>query len=106
MKSIKSNFKQIQNKIVGIGAIPALAIAVSGKGFNQDSITRAFTKLVPKDEYVNSERRALIKHLTNLSNSTEDDKIMAKNEREHILNDVLDLSRCMTRNRLLNSQNQ
>lgn len=80
MRSIKSNFDRIQQKMKDVGAIPALATAVTNRGFNQDSITRAFTKLVPKDEYVLSERRNIIRYLTNLSNGREGNKIKTKNE--------------------------
>lgn len=78
MISIKSTFNKIQSKQPSLGACPILAQAVRDKGFTQSSIARAFTKLVPKEEYDLSERRAVIKHLTNLSNPLEDDKIKAK----------------------------
>jgi len=84
MRSIKSNFERIQHKMEGIGAIPALATVVTDRGFNQDSITRAFTKLVPRDEYVLSERRNIIRYLTNLSNGREDNKIEPENEQRSL----------------------
>lgn len=90
MRSIKNSFDKIQNKQKCLGAVIALSEAVKDKRYNQDTITRAFTKLVPKDEYDKSERRGLIKHLTNLSNPLEDNKIMAKNEQESLLNDRVD----------------
>ncbi len=80
MISIKSTFYKIQDKQPSLGAFPVLAQVVKGKRFAQSSITRVFTKLVPKNEYVLSERRALIKYLTNLSNPLEDDTIIAKNK--------------------------
>ena len=79
MISIKSTFDKIQSRNPSLGACLVLAQAVNGRRFKQSAITRAFTKLVPKDEYVPSERRSIIKHLTNLSNPLEDDTIMVKN---------------------------
>jgi len=90
MRSIKSNFEKTQMKQKYLGAIPSLSIVVRGRRFNQDTITRAFTKLVPKDEYVNSERRSLIKYLTNLSNPLEDNKITIKNEQGSLFNNTFD----------------
>jgi len=68
MISIKSTFDKIQSKQPAQGAIPTLYNVVIDRGFTQDSITRAFTRLVPKEEYSSSERRAIIKDLTNVSN--------------------------------------
>lgn len=80
MISIKSTFNKIQNKQPYLGACIIIAQAVRGKRFTQSSITREFTKLVPKDEYDKKERRAIIKFLTEISNTPEDDMITAKNE--------------------------
>lgn len=80
MRSVKSNFDKIQIKQKYLGAIPTLAMVIKDRKFTQDTITRAFTKLVPKSEYAISERRSIIKYLTNLSNPLEDNKIIVKNK--------------------------
>lgn len=69
MRSIERRFKNIQKKNEGHGACEILAKAIRNQKFNQDSITREFTKLVPKDEYAKNERRGLIKWLTEVSNT-------------------------------------
>lgn len=68
MRSIRNNFDKIKNKQPSLGAYPILAQVVGGRRFTQYSITRMFTKLVPKEEYVKEERRDLIKYLAFLSN--------------------------------------
>ncbi len=80
MRSIINRFNKIQNRQPALGTFSVLAEAVSGSGFTQDSIARMFTKLVPKDEYVKSERRGLIQYLYILSNTLVDNKLEAKNE--------------------------
>ncbi|MCX6756192.1 MAG: hypothetical protein NTX85_02540 [Candidatus Nomurabacteria bacterium] len=79
MRSIKSRFDKIQNKYPSLGACIILAQAVRGRRFTQSSITREFTKLVPKDEYDKKERRTIIKFLVEVSNTLEDDTITMKN---------------------------
>lgn len=69
MKSIKSTFEKIQDRNPSLGACVVLAQVVRGKRFTQSSITREFTKLVPKEEYARSERRAVIRYLTEISNT-------------------------------------
>lgn len=84
MRSINNIFFKIQSKQPSLGACLILAQAVRDKSFTQSSIARAFTKLVPKEEYALSERRGIIKYLTNLSNPLEGDKIKAKNEQSSV----------------------
>lgn len=69
MRSIARRFKKIEKKNEGHGACEMLAKAVRNQKFTQDSITREFTKLVPEYEYAKNERRALIKWLTEVSNT-------------------------------------
>lgn len=69
MRSIERRFKNIQNKNLNLGACEILSKAIRGNKFTQSSITREFTKLVPKDEYAKNERRTLIKWLTEVSNT-------------------------------------
>lgn len=75
MRSIKSRFNKIQRKQPLLGACITLAQAIRSRKFTQSSITREFTKLIPKDEYDKKERRSIIKFLTEISNLSEDDKI-------------------------------
>lgn len=43
-----------------------LTKAIKGQHFNTETICRAFNKLVEKDDYIPSMKRALIKHLSAL----------------------------------------
>ncbi len=80
MRSIEKRFKKIEKDNEFLGSCSVLARAVEGQNFEQSAITRAFSKLVPKNEYLRKERRGIIKFLTNLSNPLEDDTIMKKND--------------------------
>lgn len=79
MRNIKVRFDRIQNKCPFHGSFTVLALAVRNQKFTQSSISRAFSKLVPSDEYDKKERRMLIKFLTEISNHLEGDKIIEKN---------------------------
>ncbi len=81
MRSIQARFTKEQNKDPNHWPFYIFATAVKDQGFTQDSISREFTKLVPEEDYEKSDRRDLIKHLTKISNPTEDDTITEKNDR-------------------------
>lgn len=69
MKSIKNTFNKVKSKQPALGSYICLAEAVKNKHYTQDAISRAFTSLMPKDEYQSTERRGLIKQLATLSNT-------------------------------------
>jgi len=70
MRSIKARVRQTQNKYPLLGNYICLSRAIKGQKFTQSSITREFTKLVPKNDYAKSERRTLIKYLVKVSNGS------------------------------------
>lgn len=80
MRSIINTFNKNQNKQPALGSFCTLEQSIRHRGFTQDSITRMFTKLVPKEEYVKNERKGLIKYLYTQSNNLVDNKLEAKNE--------------------------
>lgn len=90
MKSIKGRFGKVQSKCPCLGSCIILAQAIKNQKFTQSSITRAFTKLVPKNEYNETERRTIIKFLTKVSNTLEDDTITVKNDTEERVKMVVD----------------
>lgn len=79
MKSIKARFEKIKDKNPNLGSCVVFAKAVRGQKFTQSAIAREFSKLVPNEEYVKSERKAILGFLVKVSNTTEDDKLEAKN---------------------------
>lgn len=80
MRSIINTFNKIQNRQLAVGSFCVLEESIRGRGFTQDSITRIFTKLVPKEEYAKNERKGLIQYLYTQSNRLVDNKLEAKNE--------------------------
>lgn len=76
MRSIKSTFNKIQNKQPALGSFCVLAESVKNRRFTKDSISRMFTKLVNKEEYLKEERKNLIKYLVYLSNFTIVDNVL------------------------------
>ncbi len=82
MKSIKARFDKVQSKCPSLGSCIVLEKAVRGQKFTQSSISRAFTKLVPEDEYDETERITILKFLKGVSNVLEDDTIVRKNDAE------------------------
>ncbi|MGB2580168.1 MAG: hypothetical protein WBC83_00555 [Minisyncoccia bacterium] len=63
MKSIKVLFNALQKKNVGHGAYISLVGAVKWRGYTRDTVSRNFTELMPKGDYVNGDRESLIDHL-------------------------------------------
>ncbi|MCF7843523.1 hypothetical protein K9M47_01350 [Candidatus Gracilibacteria bacterium] len=78
MKSIKANFEKIQKCEPILGSYSCLAMAVKGKGFTTQTISRFFTKIMPLGDYDKNDRPLLVKHLALLSNPLVDDRIEAK----------------------------
>lgn len=79
MKSIKARFEKVKNKNPNLGNCVVFAKAVRGQKFTQNAIAREFSKLVPNEEYVKSERKAILGFLVKVSNTIEDDELEAKN---------------------------
>ncbi|MCB9806150.1 hypothetical protein H6775_03265 [Candidatus Nomurabacteria bacterium] len=67
MRSIEARFNRFNKKPVS--SYLAFSNAVKGQGFSRDSISRNFVKLVYRDDYLKKDKKQLIDHLENLSNS-------------------------------------
>ena len=74
MRSIERRFKNIQKKNPNLGDYCCLARAVKYQKFSKNIIAQWFNKLMPKDDYLNSEKRSLISQLISLSNGVEESK--------------------------------
>lgn len=69
MRSIKASFKKEKSKATFHSSFICLGRAVAGRKFNTDRISRNLTNLVEKDDYIVSDRPALLRHLITLTNS-------------------------------------
>lgn len=75
MRSIEANYKKIQARNLNLGTYPCLAQVVKHKKYSRKSLIKAFTKLMPKDEYEKGEQKGLIDYLENLMNLSEEGEI-------------------------------
>lgn len=71
MKSLERRFKKIQKADPNLGDYIVFARAIKGQRFNKMIVTRWFNKLIPKDDYLMSEKKDLIKHLMSVTNDME-----------------------------------
>ncbi len=78
MRSIKRRFKKILTKNPCKSSYICFSEAIRGQKFSKQTIHRWFAKLVDKNDYCRSEKRAILSHLDNLSNTFEGDKIKDK----------------------------
>ena len=69
MKSIERRFNNIQGKQPGWSSYVAFAVAITGQKFSKESLHRWFNKLVEKDDYDKKDKRGIMKHLEDLTNS-------------------------------------
>lgn len=67
MKSLERRFNNITEKKPFWSSFICFAEAVKGQGFNRQTIHRWFQKLVDKNDYARSEKRAVLAHLENLT---------------------------------------
>lgn len=68
MKSIERRFSAVLNASPQLSDYIAFARAVRGGHFSGDMISRHFNRLVDKDDYSASDKKALIGQLVELSN--------------------------------------
>jgi hypothetical protein len=68
MKSIKRNFESVREKRPAWSSYACFVGAVKGKRFGKEAIRRWFNKLVEKDDYAKSDKKALLENLERLSN--------------------------------------
>lgn len=67
MRSIEARFRKFNNE--PSSSYLAFSRAIEGQNFSRDSISRNFINLVNVDDYEHEEKKQLIDHLENLSNS-------------------------------------
>ena len=63
-----------------------MAIAVRGRNFTRDTISRFFVKIMPKDEYDKHTKKSYVDQLAALSNSAEEHEIGVTNSDRGIEN--------------------
>ena len=68
MKSIERRFNNITEKKPFWSSFICFAEAVKGQHFTQPILHRWFKKLVEKDDYAQSDKRTILRHLDCLSN--------------------------------------
>lgn len=81
MKSIERRFNNITEKKPFWSSFICFAEAVKGQHFTQPILHRWFQKLVQKDDYAKSDKRALFRHLDFLSNPLRKAEIEGKTAR-------------------------
>jgi hypothetical protein len=72
MKSIEANVRSLEEKNPNYGLILLFAEAINGKGYGEETITRNFNQLVPKSDYLPSEKKELIGWLVSIGKQSED----------------------------------
>lgn len=74
MKSLERRFKNIAEKNPYWSSHTCFAEAVKQRGFSRQTIHRWFLKLVEKDDYSKSDKKAILSHLESLTKQPEDNK--------------------------------
>ena len=74
MRSIERRYKSIEAKNPLWSLFICFAEAVKNQHFNRQAISRWFSKLVEKDDYSKSDKKQILNHLEDLSNSAEDNR--------------------------------
>ena len=69
MKSLRRRFNNTIKKNPNLGSNTCFARAVNEQAFNRQTIHRWFQKLVDKDDYAKKEKRSVLAHLRNLSDT-------------------------------------
>ena len=78
MKSLERRFNNIKEKNPNWSSYLCFSSAIKGQSFNKQTIHRWFQKLVDKDDYARSEKRVILAHLDNLSNTVRATKIESR----------------------------
>ena len=81
MKSLERRFNNVAEKNPVWSSYICFAEAIKGRGFSKQTIHRWFQKLVDKNDYARSEKKAILAHLDGLSNSVRTTKIKSKTAR-------------------------
>ena len=72
MKSIKHEFDTYKVKHPDLADFTLLMKTVRGQKYSKDALTHWFKTLVPNDDYSNSDKKALIHALMDVTNMVED----------------------------------
>jgi len=67
MRSLQRRFNNITGGNPYWSSYICLAEAIDEQGFSRQTISKWFNKLVEKDDYDKKDRRAILKHLSKLS---------------------------------------
>ncbi len=67
MKSIERRFVALQSKQPQLSSLMNFGTAITGQNFNKDTVHRWFNKLVDKEDYERSDKRAILRHLVSIS---------------------------------------
>lgn len=82
MKSLERRFNNITEKKPFWSSFICFAEAIKGQRFTPPILHRWFQKLVEKDDYAKSEKRALLQHMGSLSNTLKTTEIKEKMHRQ------------------------
>lgn len=82
MKSLERRFNNIQEKNPFWSSYICFAEAVTGQRFTPPILHRWFQKLVAKDDYSQSDKRSLLRHLDLLSNPLRTPENKGENARQ------------------------
>ena len=74
MRSLSRRFKNIQKRSPIDGDYCCLARAIRYQKFSKNIIAQWFNKLMPKEDYLRSEKRSLISQMISLTNELEEGK--------------------------------
>ena len=75
MRSIQARFKTQERKTPNAGAYINLQRAIRGQRFLHSAIVKAFKDLVPKDDYLRSEKESLLEWLDIRTNKPSSKKV-------------------------------
>ena len=82
MRSLEARFKKIAEKNPFWSSYICFAEAIAYQRFSRSIIHRWFQKLVDKDDYAKNEKKAILEHLENLTNTLRTTKNKDKNTRQ------------------------
>lgn len=74
MKSLERRFNNITKKNLNYSSYLCFVETIKGGKFDRRTIRQWFDKLVDKDDYDQSERKDIIKNLSDLTNMPEDNQ--------------------------------
>lgn len=75
MRSIERRFKNMAEKKPFWSSYICFAEAIKGQKFTKPMISRWFSKLVEKDDYLKNDKKQILEQLEDLSNPIEDTQL-------------------------------